>query len=919
MNRQRRIKLARPSTKSFLAFFLLPQFWRSFGHFSYLRPIFIQNLALMLAQSGLIPVNHPATRYGIKTIDGKKITAFGLLGESWFHLRTRPDMGLYQWSIFSTIIMMFVVMFSALATGVFYYAGLLTQQARAQLFNVTGQDTSFGNIPGFAATPENPLFDRSEPDNPDLAIMILDKVLRQGAMESGGSMQDGIGMMFGTYSTAILVLASLYMFWSITVIVVSTAQTGKLGGGRHNMFWTPVRFIFVLGLLIPIGGTFNTGQYIIMRFAEWGSNLGTNIWAAYLTGTSDVSFLAGNISTSASSATQVLEPVMDIMLCMTSHNMQQEAGLVGFNQGTYGAWTFDLGMAPMLPVAGWGNPHPSFMRPIIDEASRASNAPNINFYFGTELEPGACGSITLANPAGHDIINQDPNYTEVLVGEPYSYLAAFQRDVREAELAALNNMLSELRPMSCHLASLEERANPAEYSETCPATTYVAPCNTNPGGHVDLGGRAVDSECLNDIVQQYIDDRNAGIQTAMDNHLVTHVTGATPGDNSPHVDAMIEKGWAGIGGWYYEIATINRKLSSTIVPDLDADLSESGGFRRPTMREGWQLMRSFQTNTITPIWNRILGTFPIRDVDSINIDAGHKVLKWLLFMMYDSEKGPILVELGVYGSNTHPMAMLARAGGDVIDHALFIYGTIAFFSLLAMTPVIGGAIEALMMGGIGKFIGMIAGVGFVPGLLLLYYVPLIPWVKAMFAVVAWIVAVIEAVITMPLVALTHIRTTGHGIMGPMAQGAYIAWLNILLRPGLVVIGFIMGALIFEAMILVLNDTFHTALANMGPGGFGVIDQIINTYIYVFTAYALTNACFKLVDLVPNSTMKWLGGPKAESFNEQSLEMAKFGHQIMGELTRALGSVMPQAAAAGGISASGGARGAGAGGRRAARR
>ncbi len=874
----------------------------------------------MLEQGGLLPVSHPATRYGVKTIDGKKVTAFGLLGEAWFYLRTRPEMGFYQWSVFSTIVMMFVVMISAFLMGMFYYAGILTQQARAQLFNLPGYDTSFASVPTGSS---GPAFDRSAPTNPDLGIMILDKVLRQGATGEGGVMQSAIGPMFGTYSTAILVLASLYMFWSISVIVVSTAQTGKLGGGRHNMFWTPVRFIFVLGMLIPIGGTFNTGQYMVMRFAEWGSNLGTNMWTTYLTGTADVSFLAGDARTSRTSATQIFEPFMDILMCMTGHNMQSEVALAGFNQGGYGGWTLDPGMAPMLPVAGWGNPHRQFMRPIVDETSRESNAPSLRFLFGSEDAPRACGSMDIGNPNGSDIINYDPDYTVqtgVAVGDPYSYLAAFQRDVRNAELAALNNMLNSIKPLACHMLSLQERADPAEYANTCPATTYVAPCNTNPGGHIDTGGAPVDGECLHDIVQEYVDSRDAAIQAAVNTHLVNHITpGGGPGTNSPLVDEMIEKGWAGIGGWYYEIATINRTLSSTIVPDLDADAGSGGGWTLPSASDSWEFVKSFIGDTISPLWNRILDTFPIRSIKGINLDAGHKVLHWLLYMLHDQEKGPILVELGTYDGATHPMAMLARAGGDVVDHALFMYGVMAFFSVLAMSPIIGPSIGALMMGGVGQFIGMIASIGFVPGLLLLYYVPLIPWVKVMFAVVAWIVSVVEAVVTIPLVALAHIRTTGSGIMGPMAQGAYIGWLNILLRPGLVVIGFVMGALIFEAMILFLDDTFRSALSNMGPGGFGVIDQVVNTYIYVFAAYALTNACFKLVDIIPNSTMRWIGGPKAESFNQEALQIAEHGHMIMGELTHALGTAMPQAAAAAGVSAGGGAQGAGAGARDAARR
>ena len=65
-----RVKIERPSAKSFLAFFLLPQFWRSMAHFGHIGPIFVRTLATMFAQAGLLPVNHPATRPGGMDADG---------------------------------------------------------------------------------------------------------------------------------------------------------------------------------------------------------------------------------------------------------------------------------------------------------------------------------------------------------------------------------------------------------------------------------------------------------------------------------------------------------------------------------------------------------------------------------------------------------------------------------------------------------------------------------------------------------------------------------------------------------------------------------------------------------------------------------------------------------------------------------
>src|SRR5690606_7169678 len=85
--------------------------------------------------------------------------------------------------------------------------------------------------------------------------------------------------------TGILVVASVMLFWCILSVVVDTAKTGTIGGGRHNMVWAPIRIVFALGLLIPLGSTgYSSGQFMVMKLAEWGSNFGTNAWIAYARG-----------------------------------------------------------------------------------------------------------------------------------------------------------------------------------------------------------------------------------------------------------------------------------------------------------------------------------------------------------------------------------------------------------------------------------------------------------------------------------------------------------------------------------------------------------------------------------------------------------------------------------------------------------
>ncbi len=955
--------MERPGAKSFFAFFLLPQFWRSMGHFSHIRPIFIQTLALMLAQAGLLPLNHPGARTGYHA-DGENVTTAELMGEAWFNLRTRPHMGIYQWGIFCSIVMMFICMVAAMVVSVVFLFS--TTVAKAQIFQLvdgggTVIDTSFGNIPTKAGGAT--IFDRSAPGtgggSEDLAITILDKVLRQAAVGEGGTMQNAIMPMFGTYSTAVLVIASIVVFWAIVSIVIDTARTGQLGGGRHNMVWTPIRFVFALGLLVPIGGGFNSGQLMVMKLAEWGSNLGSNMWSTYLGASSTGTFLLSSnpleIGTGAGSPNMaptpdtenptgsLLDPLITSLACMQRNNMANEIALDPWETGNYGApqgpggeWIWPQ-MDGWTDAGVWGNANPQYVRPMVDVSNYATNAPYINIHLGNATNRHMCGTLVMPNPDGNDILDENGDYLEPVEVAEYKQLN------RQAEWNLLNNMWPQMLHAGCQIASLDQQADPGEYTETCPSGVDFSA----PGG--GFNGRPPSKAALDALVDAYMDARNLANRTNANTTIIPYVSPT----GGLWTRAMAQ-GWAGMGGWYFQIAGINRtynqssRIEATSDPGNEGADGETesaacvgaGSAAMGTVRNaggavvraipfvGWgenmggheglgsyagcqtmRLLKQLAGETLSAFidgggFNSAdAGDFPIQGWSDINLDAGKRVIQWVLKKMQvptENQNG-LIVSIGTYDSATHPMAQLSAVGYKIVDKALYIYGVIAFISLFAAIPLIGGFVTALMAGPVGSFLGMIASFGMMPGLMLLYYVPLIPWTKVMFAVVAWIVSVVEAVVTIPVVALAHLRTDGEGLMGPMAQGAYVAWLNLLLRPGLTVIGFVMGNLIFEAMVLFLNDTFNTALANMGTGGFGIIDQIVNTYIYVFAAYALVNACFKLVDIIPNSTMSWLGtSAGTQDFSQEAGQTEGFINQNIGEMAHGLGSTAGAAMAAPGM-------------------
>ncbi len=87
--------------------------------------------------------------------------------------------------------------------------------------------------------------------------------------------------LFQFYSTGLLLIAVLIFLYFIVVIIVETAVTGTPFGQRFQNVWVPVRLVVAIGMLMPIQYGLNSGQYIILYTAKYGSGLATNGWAQY--------------------------------------------------------------------------------------------------------------------------------------------------------------------------------------------------------------------------------------------------------------------------------------------------------------------------------------------------------------------------------------------------------------------------------------------------------------------------------------------------------------------------------------------------------------------------------------------------------------------------------------------------------------
>lgn len=214
-----------------------------------------------------------------------------------------------------------------------------------------------------------------------------------------------------------------------------------------------------------------------------------------------------------------------------------------------------------------------------------------------------------------------------------------------------------------------------------------------------------------------------------------------------------------------------------------------------------------------------------------------------------------------------------------------IPGAMTKFGQIVLLPII--------MVAIGTFL--------VIGATLAVYTPLIPFIVYTMGALGWFVLVIEAMIAAPLVALGILSPGAqHDLLGK-AEPAVMLLFGIFLRPGLMIFGMMGGMLLSAVGVTIVNASYSMVMQSMG-GNANILETYFFIISYVMLIIAVLNKAFTLIHVIPDQTIRWIGGhgERGET-GEGALGSVKGG---MGEGAKQAGSAMGAAGKSGGKVAEG---------------
>lgn len=225
----------------------------------------------------------------------------------------------------------------------------------------------------------------------------------------------------------------------------------------------------------------------------------------------------------------------------------------------------------------------------------------------------------------------------------------------------------------------------------------------------------------------------------------------------------------------------------------------------------------------------------------------------------------------------NPLLDLTATGHALIDAGLAALGgfaaTAVGVNFVEIVPVFGKGLDVFeaswdVMDGI---VTSAIGILLLAGAVLAYFLPAIPFIRFLFGILAWLLAVVEAVLAVTVFCAAHVmRGEGNRLMIEGTRQGWLFFPGLLLRPALMLFGLVIGYFAFVVVMGLFNETWLPRMRDASEsGGLGPVSFLAMLAIYLFVAYGILNACFKLIDMLPVAVLGWIGaqGGGAEGADE----------------------------------------------------
>lgn len=695
--------------------------------------------------------------------------------------------------------------------------------------------------------------------------------------------QQAMQWLFEFYNFGMLAVAGFLILYYIFAMLAETVNTGKPFGQRFQSFYTPIRLVWAILLMLPLAYGFSTGQYIVLWAAKWGSGVATNAWYVFNNRAGDNPLGLEPQQLVGAPKVQDIESVINFFY--VAHTCKAAYAIAYQDNDT---------KAPKLIqaylVRPAGDAGPAAAQQVTAGTNFAAarafyGQGDVNIVFG---EQNAAFTKYPGNVKPYCGVINIPTLSKTVSGIDVIY------DVYFAEIMALwadNDLASYGGKMSCNLRFADK---PVCNGPPAPAIPWGAPNEAAAG---------------QSFYQDFRISRQATYTAQMDAAINTVRTTTNP---ETTMDAKTQLyGWGGAGFWFNKVASFNSALvdslmilpTPTAYPMIMEHIATKKKFFEANTdpKDKYSPTTSSGGKTIS-LDNQIDDA----DLDQKDTDIGLAKLFDSVYKEVQHSEATAKPRIGnsdsfvktwmvkLFGQSglfnfqangeVFPLVKLTMLGREIIDKTIIMMGAAGIISGFGGLAGAGAGSVGSWASAASTALWSFATIGIVAGIALNYVVPFMPFIYFFFAVGRWVKSIFEAMVAIPLWAMAHLRLGGEGIPGSAAATGYFLILEIFLRPIITVFGLLAAVAIFAAMCVALDSVFSLLVMNTGgfdmttlsSGGPDIManaardgaDALFYTAAYAMIVYIIANSSFKLIDLFPNSIMRW-AGMGVSSFNDNA--------------------------------------------------
>lgn len=700
-----------------------------------------------------------------------------------------------------------------------------------------------------------------KPTDGDKSLGFLATMFGQvdGVLHGGGSLI--LGAMLGKLNSAFLILGSVVLAYILIVSTVNTAHEGEALGKKWSSIWVPVRLAMSITLLIPKATGYSLVQVLVMWIVVQGVGLADSVWSTVL------DYL------------QAGRPILqkEAVLSNSGYGIFKDGGAGNLSTQLLKAQVCMYKLENLLNDSEPKPNPPLYLASTVKIATSKNDSGN---YTNTLDIPGTIGNTE----------DEKAKY-RAYQGACGRFTWTGTERTNEVSKIAVNQVRLNTLPMAktiYNMLTKEIRVDGVDFWDVGINTAIL-------NGARDYMG-ILSSIAIQSTPQRINWDTTKNDGWLMAGSYFTNLVSLDKG--AANVSASLPNPTLDNAAEYSTCSNSNIMMINTarkFICDPAQNTTEKVG---KWIEQGNKDIRTYinghyldvaglqaQAKQMDQAFRGVSGALEYAQVFAGFIPGGALLapLKGLLDAIFALVQGFIYLDKPDF--NIHPIISLKKLGQAymMLGANLFGFGVMgagigaALGAVPAFNPIgfIAVSITTLLSGLItplGDYLYVIGG-------MLAYYLPLIPTIIFTFGILGWLVAILESVISAPIVALGIASPGAQNELLGRAEPAMMLLLNIFLRPTLMIIGFVMGIVLSAIGIWVFFALLNFSKA---LGDFWLEDSTFSpsqitlffVYLLVLSTVMVTSATvifqrsFSLIHILPNNIMRWLAGGAQASFGSE---------------------------------------------------